>query len=247
MILGELALAFSRLIDNSVVALENHPLIKASDYETRAAEKVITATRSDYYPQVSGNAIRAFARENTRLAATGLLNNPSGGRLTADADKAEAKASAARMRVEIKRSEQMQRNASKSLELTQARYDIGKSSIVDLNQAQLAETQAAVAAASATYEYLIQRALLEYAVGKNSDANPAKTRHRVRKNSHAIEPNSSKGKSAGVEQFLHLRRFQFRDNRACCQCFGFPSRDLRLSNVQRTASFFPMRAPLRMS
>jgi outer membrane protein len=413
---------FSRVIDNSVLVLENHPLIKASDYETRAAEEDIAATRSDYYPQVSGNAIRAFADKNTRLAATGGLNNPrvidrgsagigvsqlitdfertdalveasqsafeakrqraelsraavilgvtrayydalraqalvkvardtlktrqtllnqvtslrdvqmksdldlsiakqsmddanllmlkaqnnrsdamaelsealgysearpftladdnkasppegslasllgmalstnpelaalqsdyeaaqkeanaadaefyptvsavgfaggtpirradqpinrtyaagginlsvpifTGGRLTADADKAKAKASATQMRVEIKRnilirdihtvfdsvetaykniavSEQMQRNAGKSLELTQARYDIGKSSIVDLNQAQLAETQAAVAETSVTYEYLIQHALLEYAIGKFSDANPLKT------------------------------------------------------------------------
>ena len=59
------------------IALENHPLIKASDYVTRAAEEDSAATRSDYYPQVSGNAIRAFADVNTRLAATGGLNDPT--------------------------------------------------------------------------------------------------------------------------------------------------------------------------
>jgi outer membrane protein len=149
-----------------------------------------------------GTPIRRADQPINRTYAAGGINLSipifTGGRLTADADKAKAKASAARMRVEIKRnilnrdihtvfdsvetaykniavSEQMQRNARKSLELTQARYDIGKSSIVDLNQAQLAETQAAVAETSATYEYLIQRALLAYASGKFSDANPLKT------------------------------------------------------------------------
>ncbi|MDR3448968.1 MAG: TolC family protein, partial [Alphaproteobacteria bacterium] len=106
--------------------------------------------------------------------------------------KAEAEANAAKMRVEIRKntlardihtvfdsvetafknisvSAHMHQNTHKSLELTQARYDIGKSSIVDLNQAQLAETQAAVSEADATYQYLIQRALLDYAVGKFSE------------------------------------------------------------------------------
>ncbi|MDR3560871.1 MAG: TolC family protein, partial [Negativicutes bacterium] len=59
------------------MALANHPQIKASDYEASAAEEEITATRSGYFPQISGNAIRAFADDGTRLAATGGLNNPT--------------------------------------------------------------------------------------------------------------------------------------------------------------------------
>jgi outer membrane protein len=59
------------------IALANHPQIKESDYEAKASEESIAATRSGYYPQISGNAVRAFAGENTRLAATGALNNPT--------------------------------------------------------------------------------------------------------------------------------------------------------------------------
>src|SRR5262249_49954586 len=62
-------------------------------------------------------------------------------------------------------SEELRKTSSEALELTQARYDIGKSSIVDLAQTQLAETQAEIASANAVYEYLIQRALLDYKVG----------------------------------------------------------------------------------
>lgn len=56
-------------------------------------------------------------------------------------------------------------NSNETLELIQARYDLGKSSIVELAQAQLNETTAEIAAANAQYEYLIQRAVLSYATG----------------------------------------------------------------------------------
>ncbi len=52
----------------------------------------------------------------------------------------------------------------------QARYDIGKSSIVDLSQSQLNQTQAEIAYSNVTYEYLIQRALLDYKTGANAVA-----------------------------------------------------------------------------
>jgi len=174
---------------------------EAAQKEATAADREFYSTVSAV-GFAGGTPIRRADQPINRTYAAGGINLSvpifTGGRLTADADKAKAKASAAQMRVEIKRnilirdihtvfdsvetaykniavSEQMQRNAGKSLELTQARYDIGKSSIVDLNQAQLAETQAAVAETSAAYEYLIQRALLAYAIGKFSDANPLKT------------------------------------------------------------------------
>ncbi len=133
---------------------------------------------------------------NPTYTAGGLsLSIPifTGGKLTADADKMAYKADAADMRVEIERNrlirdihttfdsaqtsyknisviEQMHKNAQKSLALTQTRYEIGKSSIVDLNQALLAETQSAVAASNATYDYLRRRAQLEYEAGSFSTA-----------------------------------------------------------------------------
>jgi outer membrane protein len=55
--------------------------------------------------------------------------------------------------------------AKEALRLAQARYDNALGSIVELNQAQLNETSAEIAAASAKYEYLGSRAALNYAIG----------------------------------------------------------------------------------
>jgi outer membrane protein len=55
--------------------------------------------------------------------------------------------------------------AKEAMRLAQARYDNALGSIVELNQAQLNETTAEIAAASAKYEYLERRAELSYAMG----------------------------------------------------------------------------------
>jgi outer membrane protein len=52
-----------------------------------------------------------------------------------------------------------------SLELAQARYDLGLSSIVELSQAQLNRTAAEIGDSSARYDYQIQRAVLRYLQG----------------------------------------------------------------------------------
>jgi outer membrane protein len=55
--------------------------------------------------------------------------------------------------------------AKEALRLAQARYDNALGSIVELNQAQLNQTTAEIAAASAKYEYLSARSALDYAMG----------------------------------------------------------------------------------
>jgi outer membrane protein len=55
--------------------------------------------------------------------------------------------------------------ANEALRLAQARYDNALGSIVELNQAQLNQTSAEIAAASAKYDYLSDRAALNYAMG----------------------------------------------------------------------------------
>ena len=55
--------------------------------------------------------------------------------------------------------------AKEALRLAQARYENALGSVVELNQAQLNETSAEIAAASAKYEYLSRRAALSYAMG----------------------------------------------------------------------------------
>ena len=55
--------------------------------------------------------------------------------------------------------------ATQSLNLAQARYDLGLGSFIEVSQAQLNLTGAQIATASAKYDYQIQRALLDYQVG----------------------------------------------------------------------------------
>ncbi len=55
--------------------------------------------------------------------------------------------------------------ANEALRLAQVRYDTGLGSIVELNQAQLSQLSAQIAAASAKYDYLRSRAVLNYAIG----------------------------------------------------------------------------------
>jgi outer membrane protein len=56
--------------------------------------------------------------------------------------------------------------AGKALDLAQARYEIGLSSIVELSQAQLAKTQAEIQNVSAKYDYDLRHAALEYQIGE---------------------------------------------------------------------------------
>jgi outer membrane protein len=55
--------------------------------------------------------------------------------------------------------------ANLALDLAQTRYNLGLSSIVELSQAQLQKTSAEIGAASAKYDYGLQRALLDYQIG----------------------------------------------------------------------------------
>jgi outer membrane protein len=60
---------------------------------------------------------------------------------------------------------QLLEQAVLSLELAQARYDLGLSSIIELSQAQLNRTAAEIGDSSARYDYQIQRAVLRYLQG----------------------------------------------------------------------------------
>jgi len=55
--------------------------------------------------------------------------------------------------------------AATTLRLANARYEIGLSGILELTQAELAQTSAQLAAASAKYDYLARLAALKYATG----------------------------------------------------------------------------------
>ena len=63
-------------------------------------------------------------------------------------------------------SAQLLSRAKEALDLAQERYRLGLSSIVELSQAQLNVTIAEIESANAKYEYLIQRAVLNYQSGQ---------------------------------------------------------------------------------
>jgi outer membrane protein len=62
--------------------------------------------------------------------------------------------------------EELLRNASQALELSQARFKLGSSSIIELSQAELNQTSAQIAAADARYNYQIQRSALDFQLGR---------------------------------------------------------------------------------
>jgi outer membrane protein len=62
-------------------------------------------------------------------------------------------------------SDQLLQQAQLSLDLSQTRYTLGLSSIIELSQAQLSLTIAQIANASARFDYAAQIALVEYQIG----------------------------------------------------------------------------------
>ncbi len=64
-----------------------------------------------------------------------------------------------------KLADELVKQASLALELSQARYDLGLSSIVELTQAQLSKTAAEIQRASALYEFQTQTSVLAYQQG----------------------------------------------------------------------------------
>jgi outer membrane protein len=61
--------------------------------------------------------------------------------------------------------ERLLAQANEALRLSQARYNAGLGSIVELTQAQLTQTSAEIGAAVAKFDYLSRRALLDYTTG----------------------------------------------------------------------------------
>ncbi len=62
--------------------------------------------------------------------------------------------------------DELLRNAKQALELSQARFNIGSASIIELSQAELNQTSAQIAVADARYQYQIQRSALDFQLGR---------------------------------------------------------------------------------
>lgn len=106
-------------------------------------------------------ARRTAALMKARAADQDLRNEQE--LITRDVRDAWADATTAYQRIDV--ADQFVNQAKLSLALAQGRYNLGLSSIVELNQAQLNETEAEIEDVNAKYDYQIQNAALQYQVG----------------------------------------------------------------------------------
>ena len=160
-------------------------LERYAEAEKRLSYPTITAAAA-----AGISPVRAEGIQETYGGAGVIVNIPvlNGGLFKARHEEAESRARAAAkdvqdLSVEIARdvriawldandafrrldvTAQMVAEANEALRLAQARYDNALGSIVELNQAQLNQAAAEIAAASAKYDYLGRRAALNYAMG----------------------------------------------------------------------------------
>jgi outer membrane protein len=107
-------------------------------------------------------AREAEAEYKAKAAEQNLLD--LGNRVSRDVRLAWLNADTAYQRIGL--AAQLLSRAREALDLAQERYRLGLSSIVELSQAQLNVTVAEIENANAKYDYLIQRAVLDYQSGQ---------------------------------------------------------------------------------
>lgn len=100
-----------------------------------------------------------YRQQATEKQAQDLANN-----IARDVQTAILNAQTAFRRIAV--TDQFQKQSAQAFSLAQTRYKLGLSSIVELSQSQLQSTQAAVAAVSARYDYLLALRGLDYARGQ---------------------------------------------------------------------------------
>ena len=112
-------------------------------------------------PLFNGHLFSA-RHEEAELKARAIEQNvrDSENHITRDVRVAWLNANSAFQNLDV--TSQLVDQANNSLDLAEARYKIGLSSIAELSQAQLNKTEADIAFASARYEYQIRRAELDY-------------------------------------------------------------------------------------
>jgi outer membrane protein len=106
-------------------------------------------------------ARRTEALMKARVADQDLRNEQE--RISRDVRDAWADSTTAYQQIGV--ADQMENQARLALALAQGRYNLGLSSIVELNQAQLSETEAEIQDVNSKYDYQIQNAALQYQVG----------------------------------------------------------------------------------
>ena len=115
-------------------------------------------------PLTNGSLFAArHAEASLRARAEGERLRDLENRVTRDVRVALLEAQSAFQRLDL--TNQLFEQASQSLDLADARYNLGLSSIVELTQAQLNKTRAEIEQASARYDYQARMAALRYQQG----------------------------------------------------------------------------------
>jgi outer membrane protein len=171
--------------DLAAVKLNQEALVRFADAERKLRNPTVSAAavlgvaplRDDHLPET-------YSAAGINVSVP-VLN---GGLFSARREEAESRAAAAAKDVEdfsvqiardvhvawLDANDSFQRldvtarmvaEANEALRLAQARYDSGLGSIVELNQAEVNQTSAEIASASAKYDYLSARTSLDYAMG----------------------------------------------------------------------------------
>ena len=116
-------------------------------------------------PLFTGFRIDAQAKEaRLRQKATEKQAQDLSDTIARDVRVAVLNAQTAFRRISV--ADQFRKQTAQALALAQTRYKLGLSSIVELSQAQLQSTQAAVAAVNARFDYLLALRALDYARGQ---------------------------------------------------------------------------------
>lgn len=117
----------------------NVPFLNGGLYKARQAEAELRA-------QAARQRVRELENRILRDVTVAVLNTTS-----------------ARERFAL--SERLVAQATEALSLAQSRYELGLSSIVELSQAQLDQTQAELQQTAARYDFQLQRSVLDYQIG----------------------------------------------------------------------------------
>jgi outer membrane protein len=115
-------------------------------------------------PLATGGNLDARAKEAALLTEADAKDTVDlQNTIARDVDIALLSLSTARKKMEI--TSDLTRASNQALQLAQTRYHLGSSSIVELTQAELNQTNALIQAASARYDFQIARKLLDFTVG----------------------------------------------------------------------------------
>jgi outer membrane protein len=176
-------------------ALGSRPELNAAKLNQSASERFAEAERRLRYPSVSAvgavgaipvhrqnltnqygapasisrfpfsnGGLYAARREEGRIPRASIRKRSRSHR-AADCVRRARRVDRRRQRLAASRHHDEVGQAATTLRLANARYEIGLSGILELTQAQLAQTSAQLAAASAKYDYLARLAALKYATG----------------------------------------------------------------------------------